>query len=479
MRKLATWGLAFVFVLSFAWPSMTASAQDGAMKLVVDGVEVEGYENAFMSQDKVLIPVDDLFKEAGFKVTKEAPGKLNVTNTYLTLDFSIADQQITVNGEATNEVFPLTLRNYGNYISSDFLNSLEGFEVTVSEDTVNVTTNRVQDVDAFLEKMLAADLKSYAAKMTLDQSMEADFEDLSMNMLMDMDMSMTTEPISMHMKQSLSMTMGEETEEIETESYFTKDGFFMSEGDEWTKFPAQLTDGLLEATMAQADPLAQMEMMKAFMKGIHVFEYDDVYIVVQTMTNDEFKEMMEEAMSLITGLIPGLNDDSVSDVEATLVEETTSEEEVVTEEEATVEEDATEEEATTEEDATAVEEEAVTEETVEAYLEEGAEDIDLGSILEMLNININEFYSVTVLDKATLFPQSVSGTTVITMSMDGETVTITQLIEGIYSQFNAVKTIEVPADVIENAVVMEYDEVEAVDVEEETTDEAETEEEAA
>ncbi|GEN82417.1 hypothetical protein SLU01_07290 [Sporosarcina luteola] len=462
MRKLATWVLAFVFVLSFAWPSMTASAQDGAMKLVVDGVEVEGYENAFMSQDKILIPVDDLFKEAGFKVTKEAPGKLNVTNTYLTLDFSIADQQITVNGEATNEVFPLTLRNYGNYISSDFLNSLEGFEVTVSEDTVNVTTNRVQDVDAFLEKMLAADLKSYAAKMTLDQSMEADSEEFSMNMLMDMDMSMTTEPISMHMKQSLSMTMGEEKEEVETESYFTKDGFFMTEGDEWTKFPAQLTDGLLEATMAQADPLAQMEMMKAFMKGIHVFEYDDVYIVVQTMTNDEFKEMMEEAMSLITGLIPGLNDDSVSDVEATLVEETTSEEE-----------------ATTEEDATAVEEEAVTEETVEAYLEEGAEDIDLGSILEMLNINIDEFYSVTVLDKATLFPQSVSGTTVITMSMDGETVTITQLIEGIYSQFNAVKTIEVPADVIENAVVMEYDEVEAVDVEEETTDEAETEEEAA
>ncbi|MFS0689298.1 DUF6612 family protein [Sporosarcina sp. 179-K 8C2 HS] len=446
MRKFATWALAFVFALSFAWPSMPAAAQEGSLKLVVDGVEVEGYEQPFLSQGKVLIPVDNLFQEAGFNVTKEAPGKLNVTNTYLTLDFSIADQKISVNGKATDEVFPLTLRNYGNYISSDFLDSLEGFDVTVSEEdnTVNVTTNRVQDIDAFLEKMMGADLKSYEAKMTLDQSMEADTEELSMNMLMDMDMSVTTDPVALYMTQKMSMNMGEETEELTTEAYFTEDGFLQSDGDQWLKFPAELTDGLLEASMTQADPVAQLQLVKAFMKGIHVFEYDDVYIITQTMTNEEFKSMMNEALSLFSGLLPEGVVEQTDVVEETVAEEATDEE-AVTEEEAA-------EEATSEEEAVAGDEAATEEEAVVDADLEGEAEFDMGSILDMLDINIEKYFVVTVVDKATLFPKSTSGTTVIKMSMDGETVTIKQLINGVFSKFNEVKAIKVPAEVIEKAV---------------------------
>ncbi|MCM3709043.1 DUF6612 family protein [Sporosarcina luteola] len=430
MRNLAAWALAFVLVLSFAWPSMTASAEDGTFKLVVDGVEVEGYEQPFMTQGKVLIPVDNVFQEAGFNVTKEAPGKLNVTNTYLTLDFDIADQQISVNGKATNEVFPRTLRNYGNYITSDFLDSLVGFDVTVSEDekTVNVTTNRVQDIDAFLEKMMAADLQSYEAKMTLDQSMEADSEELSMSMLMDMDMSVTTDPVGLHMTQKMSMNMGEETEELTTEAYFTADGFFQSDGEQWMKFPAEL----LQASMTQADPVAQLQLVKAFMKGIHVFEYDDVYIITQTITNEEFKSMMGEALALFSGMLPeGIGS-------------------IVTETEGAVEDEVEVEEATDEE-AAATEEEGV----VDAYLEDGEVEFDMGSILEMLDINIEKYFVVTVVDKATLFPQSTSGTTIIKMSMDGETIKIKQLIDGVYSKFNEVKAIKIPAEIIEKAVELD------------------------
>lgn len=468
LRKLATWALAFVLVLSFAWPSMTASAEDGTFKLVVDGVEVEGYEQAFMSQGTVLIPVDDLFQEAGFNVTKEATGKLNVTNSYLTLDFDIADQQISVNGKATDEVFPLTLRNYGNYISTDFLDSLEGFDVTVSEEeqTVNVTTNRVQDVDAFLEKLMGADLQSYEAKMTLDQSMEATgSEEFSMNMLMDIDMSMTTDPMTLYMKSKMDMNMGEEAEEVTSEAYFTEEGFFQSEGEEWTKLPAELSDVMLEASKTQMDPVAQLQLVKAFMKGIHVFEYDDVYIITQTMTNEEFKTMMDDAMSLFSGLLPEGVDSVVT--ESTVTEEVTEEnakepateeaveEDAATEENAPAEEEATTEEATEEEAAT----EEVTEEVVadEEAVEENLEDVevDMGAILDMLNINIDQYYVVTVVDKETFFPQSTSGITIITMSMDGETITIKQLIDGVFSKFNDVKPIKVPAEVIEKAVELD------------------------
>lgn len=469
MRKLATWVLAFVLVLSFAWPSMTASAEDGTFKLVVDGVEVEGYEQSFMSQGTVLIPADDLFQEAGFNVTKEASGKLNVTNTYLTLDFDIANQQISVNGKATDEVFPLTLRNYGNYISSDFLDSLEGFDVTVSEEeqTVNVTTNRVQDVDAFLEKMMAADLQSYEAKMSLDQSMEATgSEEFSMNMLMDMDMSMTTDPVTLYMKSKMAMNMGEESEELTTEAYFTEEGFFQSDGEQWMKFPAELTDALLEASMTQADPVAQLQLVKAFMKGIHVFEYDDVYIITQTMTNEEFKTMMNDAMALFSGMLPVGVDSIVT--ENAVVEEVTEENakepstEEAVEEDAATEEDATEEEATPEEETedVVVDEEAVEEDNLEDV------ELDMGSILDMLDINIEKYFVVTVVDKATLFPQSTSGTTSIKMSMDGETISIKQLIEGTFSKFNDVKPIKVPAEVLEKAVEMDFgEEIEAVEEE--------------
>ena len=92
----------------------------------------------------------------------------------------------------------------------------------------------------------------------------------------------------------------------------------------------------------------------------------------------------------------------------------------------------------------------------------------MGSILEMMNINIDKFYSVTVVDKATLFPQSTSSITVITMSMDGETIKIKQLIEGVFSKFNEVKAIKVPAEVIENAVTLDFGPV--VEAKEEATE---------
>ena len=73
----------------------------------------------------------------------------------MTVDFDAGAGVIEVNGEKADTEFPLTLKNAGNYISGEFLASLEGFEVEVSEDqkTVNVTTNRVQDVSAFLAKI--------------------------------------------------------------------------------------------------------------------------------------------------------------------------------------------------------------------------------------------------------------------------------------------------------------------------------------
>ncbi|QTD41748.1 DUF6612 family protein [Sporosarcina sp. Te-1] len=468
MRKLATWALAFVFILSFALPQNMASAA-GTVKLVVDGVEVEGYEQAFMSHGDVLIPIENLFTEAGYKVSKDKSGKVSVTNTYLTVDFNASAGSIEVNGTKADTTFPLTLKNYGNYVSGEFLSTLEGFEVEVSEDeqTVSVTTNRVKDLDKFLEKMMTADLKSYSAKMKLDQKMESSEEPNSISMIMDMDMDITQEPMAIHMKQKMTSDIGGEKEDFTTESYMTEEEFYQYDGDKWINYGSDFGLGLDAGTAL--DPTAQLEMAKMFMKGVHVFEYDDVYIMVQTLTTEDLNELMGEALSLIGTTLGGMDiplEEISSETKAEEAVEVTAEEskEEATEEAVTVEEnkETTEENEPAKEDAKASE---ATKETVtaeenkettkenEPTTEESVLEGDFS--LDALGLEIEEMYFVTTIDKKTLFPQDTKGTTKISMTIDDVTVKIVQTVTGTMSNFNAVKAIVIPEEVKKNAISLE------------------------
>ncbi|WP_342538962.1 DUF6612 family protein [Sporosarcina sp. FSL K6-1540] len=437
MKKIITWALAFVFALSFALPHGSAAAQSSAMKLVVDGVEVTSYEQPFMSHDQVLIPVEDLFKEAGYKVAKDKSGKVNVTNTYLTVDFNAAASSIEVDGKKADTEFPLTLQNAGNYVSGEFLATLEGFEVEVSEDqkTVTVTTNRVQDVAAFLAKSAAADLKSVSSALTMDMKMESSLEENeAISMLMDIKMDQINEPLSFYTITKASTDFAGEAIEDISSMYLTKDGYFQQIGDVWVKHDDELTKGLLDLS-TQTDLLAQLEeLQKKFTKGVNIFEYDDVYVMTQTISNEEFASMMEEVTSLLLG--SGLTEPVVSeDVKATPVTEEAKTEETKVIEEVTVE--ATEEAVVVEEEATEGE---ITEEVIG---------------LEGLDFNIEEFYVVSTIDKKTLFPLDTSAVANITMTVDEDTISIKLLLEGTFSNFNAVKEIKVPADVIKKAISME------------------------
>lgn len=404
MKKLATWAIAFVFILSFVLPQGTAFAKSDAVTLYVDGVEVEGYEQAFISNGQALLPIEDLFREAGFKVSKDESGIVNVTNTYLTVDFKASTSTIEVNGEKINTEFPLTLQNYGNYISGEFLATLDGFDVEVSENqkTVNVTTNRVEDVAAFLAKTAAVDLNSFSSKMTIEEQTESPLESEVIDTLIDLQTDFIQNPLSVYTISNISMDIDGEPETEVTESYITKDGFFSKMGDTWVKFDDEVTTGLLDAP-AQGDPFAQIELLQNFTKGIHIFEYDDVYVMTQTLTNDEFGEMMEVAMSLAADLLPGL---------LGLL--------------GLPESEGTEEELTE------------------------FEGID--GLSDDPTINIEKYYLAMTFDNKTVVPLTTSGVTHLTTGTEDDSVTIKQNITGAYSNFNAVKEITVPADVITNAI---------------------------
>ncbi|KAA0966898.1 hypothetical protein FQ087_11985 [Sporosarcina sp. ANT_H38] len=441
MKMLAKLGLALVFVLSFALPHGTTFAKTDTVKLVIDGVEVAGYEQPFISHDQVLIPVENLFNAAGYKVTKDNSGKLSVTNTYLTVDFNASANTINVNGKKVDTEFPLTLQNAGNYITSDFLATLEGFNVEVSEDkkTVNVKTNRV-DTAAFLTKTAALNLKSSSLNLTLESliapAANAQLGKVQLDNIQDPKSSYK------HITFPTVDTEGKVTVE-EIEEYSTKDGDFKKFGDVWVKLTApvisieatKLTDAkkvnttveaakevteatpvteepkdlTKAATPLQLDSLATLALLQKFTKGIHIFEYKDAYIMTQTLTPTEASELK----SVLTGLLSG-----EVNTEAVKTEETTIE---TTKEEATTEDTKVEETATkivnTEEKATdkKTTEEAKTDET--------------------------ETESTKTEDAKTDETTTEEAKTVF--------VIIT------FNNFNSVKGITVPADVIKNAISQE------------------------
>lgn len=448
MKKLASWLFAFALLFSLALPT-AASANTDAMKFLVDGEEVKGYEQPFMSHGDVLIPVENLFDEAGFKVTKGKNGAVSVTNTHLSVDFNAAGKSITVNGKKANAEFPLTLKNAGNYVSGEFLSSLEGFEVEVSEDekTVNIKTNRVQDVDAFLKKTLEVDLKSFSADMKMDMKAETSIEELgSMDMHMNMKMDFIQEPIAMYMAMNMLMNAAGEKMDEDMEMYATENAVYTKMGGVWIK--DEMSQEMLDAQLESMNMLDQFELLKSLSKGVHIFEYEDSYVFVQKITTEDLKEMITDMMEVLPTLLPadllggdiGISEVTTETVEVQVegvevTEETTEEANDKVAEEAT--EEATEQEV----DETVIDEEVLFE--------------DLDGLFEMLNLDIKEFYTVSTYDKATLFPHDMSGTIHITMSPEGENVSLQMTMSGKYKNHNNVKEIKVPEEVIKNAITME------------------------
>lgn len=493
MKKLAAWVLALVFALSFALPQDTAFASTDTLKVVVDDVKVGGKAQAFILNDQLLLPIESLFEEAGFKVSKDDSGNINVTNTYLTIDFNVATKTVSVNGQQVEAKFHTTLKDSTSYISSDFLATLEGFDVNVFKtlDLVKVTTNRVNNVAGFLEQAAAADLKSVSTALTMDLKMESSFDEEAINLLMDIKMDQINDPVSFYTLAKTSTDFAGEAFEDISATYLTKDGYFQQIGDVWVKYDDELTESLLSFSN-QSDLLAQLEELQMkFTKGLNIFDYDGIYVMTQTISNEEFSAMMEEVMDLLLG--SGLTEETV--VEEIYIEATpVTEEEAKTEDivEMTVLEEAVEVteaaklteaievtepvEATEAVEATEIVEAAESVETTEAV--EATESVEATEIVEAevvteeeivieeeaimegfdfedFGFNIEDFYVVSTIDKKTFFPREVSAIAHITMTMGEDTLSFKLSLAGGFSNYNTIKEIKVPAEVINNAISMD------------------------
>ncbi|WP_207634156.1 DUF6612 family protein, partial [Halalkalibacter urbisdiaboli] len=174
-------------------------------------------------------------------------------------------------------------------------------------------------------------------------------------------------------------------EGMTTETYLTKDGFFVFDSSlgKWIKYDDEMYEEIVGLSNQQLDPTAQFELMTKYYESVVVLENDDTYELHMSISGDGFQDLLSEMLGM-----PGL----------------------------------------------------------------GLEGEDL---FGESNIDVKKMEIVSVLDKETLFPVAESLDSVMSITVEGETVEISQKGEFSYSNHNELEEIVIPQDIIDEAISME------------------------
>lgn len=162
-------------------------------------------------------------------------------------------------------------------------------ESAVAEKPIELTLEEV------IKKSTEANnnLKSFAVKMNVDQHMtSSDQDEMNMETQSDIEMNVVLNPMAFHQK--ISMTLGEEA--FVTESYFSEQGMFFLEpsGQQWMKFPQEMTDAFLQMSGQQSNPIEELKKLQKFVDDF-TFEQDETnYILTLKAAGDEFSEFIKE-----------------------------------------------------------------------------------------------------------------------------------------------------------------------------------------
>ena len=142
------------------------------------------------------------------------------------------------------------------------------------------------------EKSIEAqeDVKSFKMNADVTQTIGSGDDEMEMKSQIEADMVM--EPMAFH--QIIDMTANGEA--MQMESYFTEEGFFTKQGDQWMKFPDEMTETLLSMQKSQIDPVQQMEMLKEYVDEFTLEEEEDTYIMTLKASGDKFQQLIDKAI---------------------------------------------------------------------------------------------------------------------------------------------------------------------------------------
>lgn len=143
-------------------------------------------------------------------------------------------------------------------------------------------------------------IKSFHADMTMQQNMTVGGEAVLTDNESDISMDIITEPLAMHQK--INMTVPEGAAEgmgnLETESYITKDGYFLFEPNEkkWMKFPKEYSDQLMQIPSNQVNPAEQIKQLQSFAEDFSFEQDKDNFILTLKASGKKFQKFMRESV---------------------------------------------------------------------------------------------------------------------------------------------------------------------------------------
>ncbi|MGD6833045.1 DUF6612 family protein [Sutcliffiella halmapala] len=192
-------------------------------------------------------------------------------------------------------------------------NNKEVNGVTEAEEQDN-TENESLTADQVLQKSIAAmsSLKSYSMEMASEQEITMEGEE-PINMVTSTKTDMTLDPVSMYQVNSMedaeSMMEG-----METESYFTADGFFILDqmAGKWFKMPDEFTSELNSLSDMQTNPAQQLEMLKGYSDEMKLSEEGDVYILNFSGSGEQYNEMISMFGSMMGEEMGGMMEEMMS-----------------------------------------------------------------------------------------------------------------------------------------------------------------------
>ncbi|WP_317987042.1 DUF6612 family protein [Sutcliffiella rhizosphaerae] len=206
-------------------------------------------------------------------------------------------------------------------------NTVDGNENTSSEG--NTSNNQVEDVDnqtgesdvtdslsaeEVLEKSTEAmtGLSSYSMEMTTEQEISMAGED-SINMSSTVKSDISQNPLAMYQVTSVQDADGM-MGSMDTETYFTSDGFFVFEPLEqkWVKLPQEFADEMNALSDMQSNPAVQLEMLKAYSDNMTLSEEGNSYVLTFEGSGEQFNEMIGMVSGMMGEDMSGMMEEMLS-----------------------------------------------------------------------------------------------------------------------------------------------------------------------
>lgn len=381
MKKFSISAILVACLLLMVSPVQAASNHD--LTIVFDGKEWSLSNEIVNHEGYVLVPVRTFFSNLGFHISyDDVEHVATIQKDDITIKMSAGDTSVLVNGKQVPLHTPVMVKDGRFYVHVLLMSSVFGGKVSWFEPSkiVYIASDDYEaKVEEFIKKMNETEANSFSATMKMKQAMDMMGEQIST--VIDLKMDMVLDPIGMY--QSMTMELDGLGEKMTTETYLTKDGYYIYEStsDQWMEIKDDLLDEILEATGAPIDPNDQLELVKKFSKDILLIEKEDSYVLYQSLSLEDMKEYLEEIYQL-------LNIDFAED------------------------------------------------------------------LLGEMQMSIDVMDTVIQIDKETLLPLSGKLYTIMSMEVEGETVKLVQEAEYTYSNYNELKEIVIPQEVIDNAIPM-------------------------